>query len=943
MRKRINFKYLSVALTLLLVISSIPSNLFTRTVHAADPTSITTKESYISEDHTYTGDIVFEGQNAMLSIRDHTVTVDNINFVNEARLVLDGTGILIVNGTLTLGANSQVLMNEKSTIKAEKIILLDANDSINGASLECSGDVIADGDVEVGSNTKIQVIKSLTADNIVFNDGSNLSFGSDDTVTKTLKANKNITFGYSVCSLVPQKGNIEAKNVYFTNATDYNTAIEIKGTMNATENVEIGKGYTVAVSGEINSIGNMFVKGGEIVVTDTGKATANMIEITDDNNGTGGKLTAQVSTSVLDAAVTVNGSFSEAEIQCSIDKTLDAINCNNLVIMGDEYDKLIFGSVNTLYTRAGIKINSVQFNGDAKSWEPDLPVTSDTTIINNSANYHTVKISDKEYYIGPGGNGKINETAFKSVYIIEKNLGDIVNDGIDSKVIEINNALPITLTYAVSVDELAPFSIVNADKTTMDFGQAYIVDIPASGSKSLTIIAEEGTSPEDWDIETDKISIRQYSASSRVAIPDGFTARLSFAAKVVSAIDVGPGGEEPPVENTDPPVENTDPPVENTDPPVDNTDPPEEKTDPPAEETNPPEEKNDIQIEEKVPQEEKKEEITEKKEDKKENSDIKKETKEDKKDTKDDKTEKENSDNQNTERTLKRGSGSVSVNSVNYGVTPQLTVSSETNDPKGATVTYMSGNEVYNDMPTAVGEYRVKAVFPANDSYDGFIATASFSITYLTPPNELYILKGSEGDNDYYLDDVKIVAPQGYKISTALDGTYQKELEYSRNMNLGYVYLLKEDTGEKTSGVYIKPILIDKSDPLIEGIDDNIEIYAETLSVSISDENLLQVKVNGIDIAFSGKNTLIDLVPEDGLQKFTIEAVDKAGRKTVRTVTVMEEWRKDNVVPRGKSVKLIGGEKYTAGSDGFNVEGDSSSYSGGITFYVPSDMKVTIN
>ena len=61
------------------------------------------------------------------------------------------------------------------------------------------------------------------------------------------------------------------------------------------------------------------------------------------------------------------------------------------------------------------------------------------------------------------------------------------------------------------------------------------------------------------------------------------------------------------------------------------------------------------------------------------------------------------------------------------------------------------------------------------------------------------------------------------------------------------------------------------------------------------------------------------------------------------TITVAAEWTKTGEIPSGSEVKLQTSTTYTLGSGTWTVNGDATSYSGNITFYVGREGSYTFN
>lgn len=345
-------------------------------------------------------------------------------------------------------------------------------------------------------------------------------------------------------------------------------------------------------------------------------------------------------------------------------------------------------------------------------------------------------------------------------------------------------------------------------------------------------------------------------------------------------------------------------------------------------------EKKEEVIEEKT--EEKKEETTEEKKE-----EVKEEKKEEAKEEKKEEVKKNPEEKQTDDtdkKVLKKGDGRLKVNDCILGSYPKINVESPTNDATNAVIIISKGDKMY-EKPVDTGTYTVTAILQANNEYSELRLTSDFSVKYLDTPKDPYTIKGTVGDNKYYLGEVTISPKTGYKIATDINGIYADNITLKESTGLGNVFLMNEN-GEKTGAVSIDNILIDTKNPVISGVGNEKEKYAETLNLNISDDNLSKIFVNDEEIKVGGTSMEIILETKLGYDTFTVKAIDKSGRETEIQLTLMAEWMKDKTVPEG-TVKIIKGEKYKLGPGLSGVEGDNSRYADGTDFYVSDDAVLT--
>lgn len=289
------------------------------------------------------------------------------------------------------------------------------------------------------------------------------------------------------------------------------------------------------------------------------------------------------------------------------------------------------------------------------------------------------------------------------------------------------------------------------------------------------------------------------------------------------------------------------------------------------------------------------------------------------------------------------GVASVEQGDVNYGTKPDPKAETSTNTEKTAVIEYKeasSDDTAYSQtVPTAVGNYTVRATFAETEAYGEAVATTDFSIRYLETPEPPYTLVGTKGENGYYTSNVVVKPAKGYMISTELNGTYVESLTI-QNSQSGTVFYLRNASGERTGALRLETIKIKKQTPKLS-LEDGKTYYGDSQKLVIQDDYLSQVYVNGVLQNLDGTEFVLQLGSNNGKKKYEITAVDVAGNKKTILVTVAAAWMKTGIIPEGVLVNLETGNGYKLGNGNWKVAGDSTSYSGGTEFYVKKDGSYT--
>ncbi|MCQ2521055.1 MAG: hypothetical protein MJ105_01630 [Lachnospiraceae bacterium] len=291
-----------------------------------------------------------------------------------------------------------------------------------------------------------------------------------------------------------------------------------------------------------------------------------------------------------------------------------------------------------------------------------------------------------------------------------------------------------------------------------------------------------------------------------------------------------------------------------------------------------------------------------------------------------------------------KGEGEVSIADYYIGMTPSPEVSSEKNGIKKVVISYKAegapDTAFSTEIPGAVGNYVVRATFPENAFYLEAYAEAKFVVSYMPSPG--YITTGKKGENDFYISDVVLKAPNGYQIGTDFNGVYSDELLYSDVSEQKSLYFKDVKTGAMSDGEKMPNYKVDIAAPHFnEDIEDNKVVYNETQEYTINDPNLATVLVNGKRIDISDGKASLALSARGGRMVYRIEAIDQAGNSITYTIVVAEEWTESGIIPENHDVRLDAGTNYTLEAGRWTIQGDSTVYMGG-TVYVREETSTRI-
>lgn len=244
----------------------------------------------------------------------------------------------------------------------------------------------------------------------------------------------------------------------------------------------------------------------------------------------------------------------------------------------------------------------------------------------------------------------------------------------------------------------------------------------------------------------------------------------------------------------------------------------------------------------------------------------------------------------------------------------------------------VNGMTYYGDIPAAVtDDFLIKVTVndieqPIVDNHADFV---------LKPSEEAYIIKADDMAGNW----VEAVVFVKEEPSTEPPSTEEPSEPSTEEPTEPSTEQPSEPSTEPSTEEPTEPIeppteAPDKTAPVISGIE-NKGTYYGTQNVTVMDENLRAVTVNGKSVTITDNRAEVTLTPTYDEYQFVIIAEDAAGNKTEYTVEVWEKWVLDGIVENGKK-KLRRERSYKLGSGKWTVAGDSTVYQGGRTFYVNS-------
>lgn len=150
-----------------------------------------------------------------------------------------------------------------------------------------------------------------------------------------------------------------------------------------------------------------------------------------------------------------------------------------------------------------------------------------------------------------------------------------------------------------------------------------------------------------------------------------------------------------------------------------------------------------------------------------------------------------------------------------------------------------------------------------------------------------YRIEGSVSDTGWYTSDLRIVPKDGYELLREEEGKALDEIALTKDTDCGEekFYIMNETTGE----IYYPSVFNYKKDtkmPEIKGVEKDATYEANSREVTVSDENLSNVTVNGKPQSMENNTVTFTLTAEQETMVYVITATDCAGNMSDCTVVL---------------------------------------------------------
>ena len=207
--------------------------------------------------------------------------------------------------------------------------------------------------------------------------------------------------------------------------------------------------------------------------------------------------------------------------------------------------------------------------------------------------------------------------------------------------------------------------------------------------------------------------------------------------------------------------------------------------------------------------------------------------------------------------------------------------------------------ELLTDSTAPTGEITV-----GTNKWSEFLNTITFGLFFKDTQSVAITATDDSYDHDGYTDDkavkVEYYLYNGDTALTKADFASKEFTEYGSAFNINpdnkyVVYVKLTDHAGNVTYISSNGVVLDATTPVISGVE-NGNVYCEEQTVTVTEEYIESVKVNGTAVTLDADNQFI-LNPAEGTQ--TIVVTDKAGNVSAEiTVTVNDghtyEWQDDN-------------------------------------------------
>ena len=193
-------------------------------------------------------------------------------------------------------------------------------------------------------------------------------------------------------------------------------------------------------------------------------------------------------------------------------------------------------------------------------------------------------------------------------------------------------------------------------------------------------------------------------------------------------------------------------------------------------------------------------------------------------------------------------------------------------------VTYINSNGIVLDGTAPTGEISI-----GTNKWTEFFNNVTFGLFFKETQNVTVTASDNSGEDvtiEYLLNDKELSSEE---LNTASFTAYNEAFGISPD-NEYVIYAKLTDTSGNVTYINSNGIVLDGTAPVISGIENELT-YCSPQTVTVTDEYIESVTVNGVNVALDENNQFI-LTAADGVQ--TVVATDKAGNTAEITASVSD-------------------------------------------------------
>lgn len=170
-----------------------------------------------------------------------------------------------------------------------------------------------------------------------------------------------------------------------------------------------------------------------------------------------------------------------------------------------------------------------------------------------------------------------------------------------------------------------------------------------------------------------------------------------------------------------------------------------------------------------------------------------------------------------------------------------------------------------------------------------------------------YVITGQEGKNGWYTSDITISAKDGYNVRLSETGDWASVVSVTES---GTVTLYVKAASGTELPAKTLDFAIDKTAPVISGVENGQIYYSNEVPVVVTDEQNLQTVTKNtvnIDVDVANNTAYFTLNPSE--EPYTILAEDAAGNQTICVVSVKQAQKQDGTAEFTQPGWRVGEEK----------------------------------